>query len=213
MPVDDLDAGLASVASGAADVVHVPPSYDGVVDDVADSGVTVAYALHAAAPALRDAAVRRGLVAAIDPDVVAAALPGLVPADATDPTLGEGDPSLQLPGSVSLTIVGAEPDGPWSDRSGAEGTESALAGSVAAQWGEAGVDVVVQDVTLEGFVALVAGGGHEVIRTGWVELYPGDRPQWLLVDAGEQHQHHRAGRFVARHARCVERVVRVTPLR
>jgi ABC-type transport system substrate-binding protein len=179
LPVGDIVAGLAMVRSGGADVIHVPPSYVGPVDTAAASGVVVAYALNAASPRLASVDARRILVDAIDVAAVAGPLPGLEPmgiAD-VDPRPGDEPDDGRLPASLVVAIVGADSESA-SDR------EAAMAGFLASQWGEAGVDVAVDDLSLRGFVALVSAGDHDVIRSGWVDLYPGDRPHWRLVDPG-----------------------------
>jgi ABC-type transport system substrate-binding protein len=194
VPVGDVDAGVALVRSGDADVIHVPPSYAGRVDASVASGVVVAYALNAASPRLTAAETRRALTGAITAAAVAGALPGLEPVgrdgvDAVDAV--DAPAGVMLPGSLSVSIVGSGTDDRGASGSGDEAedevavdAESAMAAVLASQWGEAGVDVVVDELSLRAFVALVSAGDHDVIRSGWVDLHPADRPHWRLVEPG-----------------------------
>lgn len=189
VPVDDVDAGVALVRSGDADVIHVPPSYGGPVDASVASGVVVAYALNAASPRLASAETRRALNGAITATAVAGALPGLEPVgrDGADPV--DALAGVMLPGSLSVAIVGSGADDRGTSGAGdaAEGdaavdTERAMGAALASQWGQAGVDVAIEELSLRAFVALVSAGDHDVIRSGWVDLHPGDRPHWGLVE-------------------------------
>jgi hypothetical protein len=184
-PVDDSDAGVALVRSGDADVIHVPPSYEGPVDASVGSGVVVAYALNAASPRLASVGQRRALVDAIDVAEVASSLAGLEPPGSADAGSSDAATGRSLPAALSVAIVGMDADraADFEPAAGVD-AEAAMAAVVASQWSEVGVEVGVDDLSLRSFVALVSGGAHEVIRSGWVDLYPGDRPHWRLVDVG-----------------------------
>lgn len=190
---DDVETGISLVRSGRADVIHVPPSYGGAVDVSTASGVSVGYGLHAVAPELASSEARRSLVDLIDTERVAAALPGIEPTrPAGDGRLRE-QPSADLPESLSLAYVGAGPDGDEQPPNHAGGevpleqsevdAEAAMAAALASPWRDAGVDVRVERLPLGDFVSMVSAGAHDVVRTGWIDLYPGDRPHWRLVDA------------------------------
>ncbi|MFN3215896.1 MAG: ABC transporter substrate-binding protein [Acidimicrobiales bacterium] len=174
VPVGDVDAGVAMVRSGDADVIHVPPSYAGPVDAAVPSGVMVAYALNAASPLLTSAEKRRALTGSISVADVAGALPGLEPIGGEGADPADAAAGGLLPDLLSLAIVGSRT---------VVDAESAMAATLATQWRDAGVDVALDELSLRAFVALVSAGDHDVIRSGWVELHPGDRPHWRLVEA------------------------------
>ncbi|MEM7286419.1 MAG: ABC transporter substrate-binding protein [Actinomycetota bacterium] len=156
---------------GDLDVVFVSAGHVGPTTVSVASAVEIHYALNASAPVLADVEHRRAVVDAVSRTRVteaafgegAGAIGRLVPAAlaCAAPCGGDQPEEAADLGPISLVYV-AEPTG----------REEALADAVVGELADAGIDAVATGLTLDDFVDQVSAGEHEMVRTGWVGLFP-----------------------------------------
>lgn len=156
--VADADAAVDAYHNGEVELTFVPPAFEGEVDVSVTSAVESHYAFNVTAFDVIDPAVRRAIVGAIDPAPIAEAGygAGAVPFQRT----GVREPAYPLAG---LSIAFVDDDG---------GAEAAMAAELASQIGLLGGSAVPAASDIESFVELVGAGEHELVRSGWIGLFP-----------------------------------------
>lgn len=200
---DDADAVRLRDA-GQVDLAYVSATYEGVVDLAVSAAVEAHYVLNAGSPELADAEVRRTVIAAIGrtavteasfgdaaiaidqlvPDLLACVAPcrGGTDGNTVDDPAGDPaghpveDPEPGEPTAVpklSLAYV-VDP----------AGREAAMADAVVAELADAGIEVVASGYALDTFVERVGAGADDLIRTGWVGLFPSPDSQLAPYRSG-----------------------------
>ena len=156
--VADADAAVDAYRAGEVDLAFVPPSFAGEVDVSVTSAVESHYVINVTAFDVVDPIVRRALVQAIDPAPIAEVGygPGAVPFQSA----GATEVAYPL-GELSIAFV--DDDG---------GAEAAMAAELAAQVEALGGSAVSAASDIDSFVALVGAGEHELVRSGWIGLFP-----------------------------------------
>lgn len=169
--VPDEAGAVAAFEAGEVDLAFVSVAYEGPVGASTTSTVEVHFALNTAAESLDDVEQRRTVVNAVRRTLVAeeafgegaGAIGRLVPATLACAAPCGGATTAEPPavGPLSIAYV-VEPTG----------REATLAHAVVAELGAAGIDAVAIGLALEEFVAQVSAGEHDLVRTGWVGLFP-----------------------------------------
>lgn len=171
VPVPAEDAATVAFEAGEVDVAFVPASYTGAVTASTTSTVEVHFALNTASAALRDVEQRRVVVDAVSRTRV------------TDVAFGDGAGAIGrlVPSALACAApcggaLPAEPPsiGPLSVAYVTEptGREAALVDAILAELTAAGIEAVAEGLTLTDFVTQVSAGQHDLLRTGWVGLFP-----------------------------------------
>lgn len=165
------DAAVAAFEAGDADIAFVSAAYDGPVGTSTSSTVEVHFALNTASPALAGLEQRRVVVDAVSRTRV------------TDAAYGDGAGAIGrlVPRALACAAPcgGAVPEEPvgvgplsvaYVDE--ATGREAALADAIVGELAAAGVEAVAAGRSLSAFVAEVSAGEHDLVRTGWIGLFP-----------------------------------------
>lgn len=171
VPVPAENAAVAAFDAGQVDIGFVSADHTGSVGTTAVSTVEVHFALNTASPALDDLERRRIVVEAVSRTRVAdlafgqaaGAIGRLVPA-----ALACAAPC----GGALPTEPAAVPELSIAYVKEASGREAALAEAIVSELAAAGVDATAEGLTLNEFVTQVSAGEHDLIRTGWVGLFP-----------------------------------------
>ena len=171
VPLPAEDAAVAAFAAGEVDIAFVPATYEGDGTVATASTVEVHFALNTARASLSDLEQRRMVVDAVSRTAVTAAAFG----DSAG-AIGRLVPSALACAAPCGGAVPEEPvnTGPLSVAyvNEATGREAALADALVAELAAAGIDAAAQGLTLDTFVTEVSAGEHDLIRTGWVGLFP-----------------------------------------
>lgn len=169
--VDDETAAVAAFEAGEVDIAYVSAAYDGVVSTSVTAAVEVHFALNAASPELAELETRRMVVDAVSRTRVTSEVFGA----------GAGAIGRMIPAALACAapcggVIPEEPVevGPLRvayvvDPSG---REAALADSIVTELVAAGVPASAEGFSLDEFVAHVSSGEHDLVRTGWVGLFP-----------------------------------------
>ena len=171
VPLPAEEAAVAAFERGEADLAFVSAAHDGPVGTSASSTVEVHFALNTASPALADLEQRRVVVDAVSRTRV------------TDAAYGDGAGAIGrlVPRALACAAPcgGALPEepasvGPLSVVYVDEGTgkEAALADAIVEDLAAAGIQAVAEGRTLSAFVSEVSAGEHDLVRSGWIGLFP-----------------------------------------
>ncbi|MGI9624256.1 MAG: ABC transporter substrate-binding protein [Acidimicrobiales bacterium] len=162
---------LALHSAGIVDLVFVGVEYEGAVDMSVPSWVEAHFVMNTDASDLGDVVSRSAVANAVSRSAVAESAFGsaAVAIDRVEPrTLACADPcggeepsALPFLPELSVGYVD-EPSG----------VEARLAGAFAVELAALGAGAVPEGYDLDGFVGLVTGGNHHIVRNGWVGLFP-----------------------------------------
>ncbi len=165
------DAAISLWVAGGVDLVYVGADYRGEVGSIVDSVVEAHYVLNAQSENLVDLGTRRAVLDSISRTSVvvdgfgevAIVIERLVPRTLAceAPCGGEAIPEAVAVAPLSLAYA-----------TDSTGREERLANALVGQLIAAGIDAEATGYDLEGFIDAVGAGGHDLIRTGWVGLFP-----------------------------------------
>ncbi len=170
VPFADEDAAVQAHSDGSVDLVYLSASSSVAADLTRPSLVEAHFAFNVKARSLTDADLRLALTASVERSSVveagfgsgAVAVVGLqasvVPCDSP---CGGSEATVTVDEPLEVAYVADD-----------AGREVRLAESFAAELRDAGVDAEAVPYPLEGFVDLIASGRHQIVRTGWVGMYP-----------------------------------------
>ena len=181
--VPDLTTGLELYSAGEVDVVFVGTDFVGEVDVTSDAVVEAHYVLNVHAPSLLELEVRRAVLDAVSRSAVVAEAFGdaatvigaLVPSPqaCAAPCGGHSVPEAVSVAPISLAYAIDD-----------DGREKDLADALVSQFVAAGIDANATGYDIDGFIAAVSEGRHDLIRTGWVGLFPSSDSQLAPYLAG-----------------------------
>jgi ABC-type transport system substrate-binding protein len=169
-PMRDEPDAIAALHRGEVDLVFLSAAASEVPDIERLGLVEAHFGLNVRARALSDVLVRLTIIGAVDRSVVASAgfangAVAIVGLDAHGASCADACAgpvaNVELADSVEISYVVDE-----------TGREARLADALAQQLQVAGLSAESTGYSLTDFVDLIASGNHEIVRTGWVGLYP-----------------------------------------
>lgn len=191
----DADAAYAAFGRGELDAVAVPvakldsaratPPVDGAAVVAAAQQVSAVYGMNVAAPALAKVELRQAILRAVNRDAIRAAqfpgsatMTGLIGPGATGRRDNACGAACTYDVAAAKALVataypkGGVPEVHVDYFTDAAGREAKVADAIVADLRAAGIPATPRAHTVVELGALVAGGGAELFRYGWIGSYP-----------------------------------------